>query len=666
MGYCSYAQELQWFDRAHSVFLDWLVASGVIGLIAYLSLYVFILLGIKNSNLTIGKKAVLVGLLAGYFVHNIFVFDNLASYVMFFALLAFANSLNNEKEKIFLGHKNYDKDAIEYVALPIVVVVLLGSLYFVQYRLMSANKTLLNALIYCSNGRPTASIFESALAINSTTANQEIREQLLNCSSRVIPSNQIPIEIRQQFLTLTSDEIAKQLSYAPKDARMYVLGGEGHVYLTATTQDTAGNESNVRTFNTVMTTTSSTEMLASLQSFIAFLDSPTRIPSTTVSISYCSISWKNKPSGVYPAEDITFYINIYAVEPITTKTGGETSSYNSAGLPTTSYVKVINVGSSIPNYTFTTRNQYKVAEKPISTPTFSEIVFNLTYYDLIEPRTGGGTRVIASYPVSRANRIKFDNLYPDYSGRPAAISSNPDEFWSLVDAKGNTVISRMPVNFLTGEFGGYFTQLLDASANGPAIIPGYYIAGEYHPPVDFTFTLPGSTFNMQQGSINPLYSTFQGSLVFDTFLKKWGCFKHPHKLIVGMAPVNGEVDGTVSYYNFGVDSGILTEDGQLVVFDSEPDEGYIGYGRIGYYRLGFNQNLEIRFGFRSPFTGSIRVQGSLDGHNLDPTTDQTQDCLEVVDTIVYCNSRARWYIVKISGNYDLQYMEFRANISGRR
>jgi hypothetical protein len=443
-------------------------------------------------------------------------------------------------------------------------------------------------------------------------------------------------------------------------------GGEGHVYLTATTQDTAGNESNVRTFNTVMTTTSSTEMLASLQSFIAFLDSPTRIPSTTVSISYCSISWKNKPSGVYPAEDITFYINIYAVEPITTKTGGETSSYNSAGLPTTSYVKVINVGSSIPNYTFTTRNQYKVAEKPISTPTFSEIVFNLTYYDLIEPRTGGGTRVIASYPVSRANRIKFDNLYPDYSGRPAAISSNPDEFWSLVDAKGNTVISRMPVNFLTGEFGGYFTQLLDASANGPAIIPGYYIAGEYHPPVDFTFTLPGSTFNMQQGSINPLYSTFQGSLVFDTFLKKWGCFKHPHKLIVGMAPVNGEVDGTVSYYNFGVDSGILTEDGQLVVFDSEPDEGYIGYGRIGYYRLGFNQNLEIRFGFRSPFTGSIRVQGSLDGHNLDPTTDQTQDCLEVVDTIVYCNSRARWYIVKISGNYDLQYMEFRANISGRR
>lgn len=219
-----YKQE-QWFDRAHSVFLDWLVASGVIGVIAYLSLYVFILLGIKKSNLTIGKKAVLVGLLAGYFVHNIFVFDNLASYVMFFALLAFANSLNNEKEKIFLGHKNYDKDAIEYVVLPIVVVVLLGSLYFVQYRLMSANKTLLNALIYCSNGRPTASIFESALAINSTTANQEIREQLLNCSSRVIPSNQIPIEIRQQFLTLTSDEIAKQLSYAPKDARMYVLGG---------------------------------------------------------------------------------------------------------------------------------------------------------------------------------------------------------------------------------------------------------------------------------------------------------------------------------------------------------------------------------------------------------------------------------------------------------
>ena len=33
-----YAQE-PWFDRSHNVFLDWLVAAGVVGLIAYLYLF---------------------------------------------------------------------------------------------------------------------------------------------------------------------------------------------------------------------------------------------------------------------------------------------------------------------------------------------------------------------------------------------------------------------------------------------------------------------------------------------------------------------------------------------------------------------------------------------------------------------------------------------------
>jgi hypothetical protein len=32
-----------WFDRAHNIFLDWLIAGGILGLLGYLSLYVFML-----------------------------------------------------------------------------------------------------------------------------------------------------------------------------------------------------------------------------------------------------------------------------------------------------------------------------------------------------------------------------------------------------------------------------------------------------------------------------------------------------------------------------------------------------------------------------------------------------------------------------------------------
>ncbi len=219
-----YRQE-QWFDRAHSVFLDWLVASGAVGLLVYISLYVLLIINIFKSDLSIGKKATLIGLVAGYFVHNIFVFDNIASYILFFSILAFGNNITHEKSKVLLGDRTYDRDAVEYVVLPIVVVLLVFVFYQVEYRLVASNSRLLQALASCAGGRPDVALFEKALEIDSTTANQEIREQLLNCSTRVITAPQAPMEIKQRFLTVADTEIKKQINYAPKDARMYVLGG---------------------------------------------------------------------------------------------------------------------------------------------------------------------------------------------------------------------------------------------------------------------------------------------------------------------------------------------------------------------------------------------------------------------------------------------------------
>lgn len=87
-----YAQEA-WFDRAHNVFMDWLVAGGVLGLIAYLTLYMtpiyMMWAGRGKENIHLIERSLLTGTLAAYFIHNIFVFDNLISYIIFIALLAY-------------------------------------------------------------------------------------------------------------------------------------------------------------------------------------------------------------------------------------------------------------------------------------------------------------------------------------------------------------------------------------------------------------------------------------------------------------------------------------------------------------------------------------------------------------------------------------------------
>lgn len=227
-----YGQE-QWFDRAHNVFLDWFVASGFVGLIAYLALYVLFLVTVWKSSLSMAEKSVLSGLLAGYFVHNIFVFDNLASYVLFFAALGFVSSLPRKAGSApagialpdWFGTKPMRMDAVEYIVAPIAIVLLVGAVYFFDIRSIEANTRLIVALQACGGQNASADLFQNALNVDTYVANQEIREQLLNCSGNVISSQQIPGPTKQAFFTLANQAIKAQVAATPKDARIYVLAG---------------------------------------------------------------------------------------------------------------------------------------------------------------------------------------------------------------------------------------------------------------------------------------------------------------------------------------------------------------------------------------------------------------------------------------------------------
>ena len=222
-----YAQE-QWFDRAHSVFLDWLVASGFVGLVAYLALYVLLIVAFwRKSGLSVAEKSVLTGLIAGYAVHNIFVFDNLASYTFFFALLGFGGSLVlTTKSSTKKASKDFSLDAVEYVVAPIVIVLLMGGLYFLNIRPIQANTSLIAALTSCSDrtGKADPKLFTHVLDIDSYMANQETREQIIACTGGIINSNS-PGPVKQAYFVLAQEEIKAQIAATPGDARIYVLGG---------------------------------------------------------------------------------------------------------------------------------------------------------------------------------------------------------------------------------------------------------------------------------------------------------------------------------------------------------------------------------------------------------------------------------------------------------
>ncbi len=219
----------QWFDRAHNVYLDWLVAGGAVGLLSYLALYFFLFRAIWKSDLNIKEKSVLIGLVAGYTVHNVFVFDNLISYMSFFALLAFAGSYIQKAHPhsgfVIGGHKSVSSDVMNFVVTPIVVLICLIALYMLNIRVIGVNRTLTQALTACSS-YPDAALFEKVMDSNLTVANQEAREQLVICSGPVLNSTNVSTDIKQDFKKIIERATDDQIKFAPKDARSYILSGQ--------------------------------------------------------------------------------------------------------------------------------------------------------------------------------------------------------------------------------------------------------------------------------------------------------------------------------------------------------------------------------------------------------------------------------------------------------
>ncbi|OIO47460.1 MAG: hypothetical protein AUJ33_01640 [Parcubacteria group bacterium CG1_02_40_25] len=84
-----------WYDRAHNKIFDVAVTSGLVGLLSYLAIFVcvvFLLLRHwwrdKRRSWT---EPILLAFFLAYFFQNLFVFDTLATYLMFFLLLGFVH-----------------------------------------------------------------------------------------------------------------------------------------------------------------------------------------------------------------------------------------------------------------------------------------------------------------------------------------------------------------------------------------------------------------------------------------------------------------------------------------------------------------------------------------------------------------------------------------------
>lgn len=224
-----------WFDRAHNAFIDWLSAGGVPAFLLYLSLFgSAVVLLWRSSELSRPERIVLTSAFVGYAVHNIFVFDNLYSYVYFFALLSLVDSqVARPIPRLERAPALGVTDGVTY-ALPIASIVAVALIWSINIPGIQTASKLIVALSPSSTGLAgNSAVFEDLVAHPSFAA-QEVREQLIAFAGGVVQNPQASNEMKQQVVTLAITEMQKQVAAYPLDTRehlqlayAYRIAGDG-------------------------------------------------------------------------------------------------------------------------------------------------------------------------------------------------------------------------------------------------------------------------------------------------------------------------------------------------------------------------------------------------------------------------------------------------------
>lgn len=221
-----YAQE-QWFDRVHNLVLDWLIYGGIIGLALYGSVFLAIFYYLiyrpwryDGQKLTVLEQALLVGLMVGYLLHNMVVFDNLVSYIffaIFMALLHFRvatpwNRLQAVRISPIMTKQLY---------APVIAVLMIVTIYYVNIPHRAAAKDIIVAM-RTNDIAERYEIFDRALTRGSF-AQQEIVEQFVQQAIAISQAEQVDSATKVQFAERAEAEIRAMIERKPGDARLHVF-----------------------------------------------------------------------------------------------------------------------------------------------------------------------------------------------------------------------------------------------------------------------------------------------------------------------------------------------------------------------------------------------------------------------------------------------------------
>jgi O-antigen ligase/tetratricopeptide (TPR) repeat protein len=213
-----YGQE-QWFDRAHDIFFDWLVAGGFPALLLFIALLISAVVALYRSNVTRTERIMLISALAAYAFQGLFVFDNLFTYVPLAAILAICASAAARPIGWFEKTPELTPESFGTMAVPIGIVALVVVIWFVNVPGIRAASDIITAITPAADVNTNIAAFKQAYA-DGSFANQEITEQLLSFAETTVQDSSISNADKQTVFTYAIQQTQALVAQIPQDARI--------------------------------------------------------------------------------------------------------------------------------------------------------------------------------------------------------------------------------------------------------------------------------------------------------------------------------------------------------------------------------------------------------------------------------------------------------------
>jgi O-antigen ligase len=258
--FLNYDRVETYFDRAHNNLIDITSTTGLVGLITYLSIFVFVLrylyLELKKNGFKISREEAgrrnlelvfVLGLLAAYFIQNLAVFDSLVTYIGLMILLGFVYWLPKERaletEEAALNAKEGITPAVttgclknqerEWLALAVTLIIALIIIFQFNVKPIKMMIGVINGYSSILSGKSEIGMNAFRESLVGTPLDRDGRSVLINLALgnpeflASLPSNKL--EGEYNFILSLAE---RNLQYNQQDnlanlqlAQIYDLGG---------------------------------------------------------------------------------------------------------------------------------------------------------------------------------------------------------------------------------------------------------------------------------------------------------------------------------------------------------------------------------------------------------------------------------------------------------